>query len=378
MFRTIKIKVEYDETLYNTALEFNKACQIVLDYCIKNKCYNKNLVNSETYNKVRKEIPNLPSALVQTARDEATEMTKRMLKHDKQIKKIIKKRLSVRYDKRTFKLFPDTNRVSLTTIHGRLNYSFKPFEYLNKYKGEYTNAQLVVRNKTIFLNVQVKMPDIKSIKNENVKVLGIDTGIINISTCSDNTFYNSRHLRRIKGQYRYLRSKLQHLGTRSAKRKLKRLSGRERRFVRDVNHRISKEIVNKQYNVFAMEKLQSSKMRKKKNGKKFNTKLGSWSPKQLEEFIKYKSESLGKMVVFVNPKYTSQKCSKCGFTTKKNRKGNLFSCRNCRFSLNADLNASRNISILGKSEYTRLFVNQPIVTSLKDDSYKPINLLVGN
>ncbi|MHB1471472.1 MAG: zinc ribbon domain-containing protein [Thermoplasmataceae archaeon] len=39
---------------------------------------------------------------------------------------------------------------------------------------------------------------------------------------------------------------------------------------------------------------------------------------------------------------------------KNNRKGSTFHCLNCNFELNADLNAARNIGILGKSEYFRL------------------------
>ncbi|MBE3116769.1 IS200/IS605 family element transposase accessory protein TnpB [Candidatus Bathyarchaeota archaeon] len=124
---------------------------------------------------------------------------------------------------------------------------------------------------------------------------------------------------------------------------------------------MSKAIVNKPFDVFALENLGISK--KKKNGKRFNRMLGGWSYAELLLFIQYKAESKGKCVVLVNPKYTSQRCSKCGFVHKQNRKGLGFRCGNCGFSLNADLNASRNIGVLGKSEYLRFFVNEPNVAS---------------
>jgi len=80
----------------------------------------------------------------------------------------------------------------------------------------------------------------------------------------------------------------------------------------------------------------------------------------------------------VNPKHTSQRCSRCGFVHKWNRHGLGFRCGNCGFSLNADLNGARNIEVLGKSECLRLFVNEPIVasdetlpTGIADGSYKP-------
>ena len=368
MFRTVKVKLPFEQSLFQTAVAFNKACQMVLDYGSTHKTYNKGKLNKATYRQVRDVVPNLPSALVQTARDEASEM---LLRTD--FAKIVNKRLSVRYDNRCFKFYPDSNYVSLTTVHGRLNFPFKHYGYLDTWRGDYTNAQLIIRRNRAFLNVQVEVHDVE--KKVARKVLGIDRGILNIAVCSDNTFFNSKRLRAVKGRYQYLKRRLQHIGTRSAHRKLQRLSGRERRFVLDTNHCISKAIVNKPFDVFALEKLQIT--RKKKNGKRFNRLLGSWSPNELNRFIEYKAESRGKVNVPVNPYKSSQRCSRCGFVHRWNRHGLRFRCGNCGFELNADLNASRNIEVLGKSEYLRLFVNEPIVasneaspTEVVDGSYK--------
>lgn len=371
VLRTVKVALPYDNALTQTATAFNKACQIVLNRGSQLKTYNKGKLNRETYRTVRAAVPSLPSALVQTARDQASEMLK-----GNNFARTVKKQLSVRYDKRTFKFFLDTNRVSLTTVFGRLNFPFKRYAYLDRWKGEYTHAQLFIRGKRIFLNVQVKITDTVSERPSVAKVLGVDRGIRNIATCSDNSFFNSRHLRAVKGKYQYLRRKLQHVGTRSAKRKLKRLAGRERRFVLNVNHILSKTIVSKPFDVFAVERLRD--MKQKRKGKRFNSKLGSWSFAQLTPFLRYKADQVGKMVVAVNPQRTSQTCSRCGYTSRANRKGAWFKCGQCGFQLDADLNASRNIGMLGKSEYLRLPVNQPIVApdetvpkGKADGSYKP-------
>jgi putative transposase len=345
MFRTVKVALPFEQSLLQTAIAFNKACQIVLDYGSTNKTHNKDKLNKATYRQVRNVIPNLPSALVQTARDEASEM---LLRTD--FAKVVKKHLSVRYDNRCFKFYLDSNYVSLTTVMGRLTFPFKHYDYMDTWKGEYTNAQLVIRGCRVFLNVQVKLPDV-AVKVVG-KVLGIDRGILNIAVCSDNTFFDSKRFRAVKGRYRFLRRRLQHVGTRSAHRKLRRLSGCERRFVLNTNHCISKTIVNMPFDVFALEKLEIT--RNKKSGKRFNRLLGSWSPNQLQNFIAYKAEQKSKLCVGVNPRYTSQRCSKCGFVHKRNRRGLGFRCGSCGFSLNADLNASRNIGVLGKSEYFRL------------------------
>jgi len=352
MFRTIKLKLPYDKPLIETARQFKEATQIVLDYGFENKTYNKNKLNKGTYRIVREKIPTLPSSLVQTARDVASDM----LKTTNLKKKIKKKTLTIRYDNRTFKFYPDSHIISLTTVQGRLVYPVAHSPIIDKYRGRYTNAQLVIdekRNK-IFIMIQVKIEDKKVTKKEDVKVLGIDRGIKNIAVLSNNMFFNSKHLREVKGRYQYLRRKLQHIGTRSAHRKLKKLSGRERRFVRDVNHVISKRIVSLPYDVFVLEELEPAKMIRNGKGKKFRKQLSSWSPSELQKFIEYKAENMGKTVIYVNPKYTSQKCSRCGYIDKGNRRGSVFKCKNCGFELNADLNAARNIEVIGKSEYFRL------------------------
>jgi len=124
--------------------------------------------------------------------------------------------------------------------------------------------------------------------------------------------------------------------------------------VRDINHTISKNIVSLPYDVFALEALNPAYMKQNGQYKAIRKNLGSWSPAELQRFIEYKAEDLGKEVIYVDPKFTSQKCSKCGYVNKENRHGSLFKCKNCGFELNADLNASRNIEVLGKSEYFRL------------------------
>ena len=354
MFRTIKLKLEYDEVLKNTAILYTKACQTVLDYGFKEKTYHSNKLNAGTYNQIRKEIPQLPSALVQTARDQASDM----LKRDKCKILPTKKSLQIRYDKRSFSFFPNKNRLSIVTINGRKKIHIKIYDYCKQYlHGQFTSAQLIIRKNKIFINIQSKLPDIKPIVGD--RILGIDRGIINIITCSDNTFYNSRHQRKVKGNYQYLRTELESVGTRSAKRKLKKLSGRERRFTLDLNHRLTKEVVSKDYDVFVVEKL--TYIRSKGKTRIQNKKLRNWSFSQFLRLLQYKAESLGKIIIEIDASYTSQKCSKCGFTSKGNRNKSMFKCKKCLFELNADLNAARNIGQIGKSELVRMSVNHPIV-----------------
>ena len=379
MFRTIKLKLPYDRSLLETGRQFREACQMVLDYGFAEKTYNKNKLNRATYEDVRRKIPTLPSALVQTARDTASEA----LKQTQLQKKIHRNSLTIRYDRRTFKFYPDSHTISLTTVSGRLVFPVAHSPLIGKYRGEYTNAQMFidVKHRKMSVMIQVEIPDkeVERHADNKVKVMGMDRGIKNIAVLSDNKFINSAHLKDVKGRYRYNKKKIQHAGTRSAHGKLRELSGRERRFVQNTNHVISKQIVNLPFEVIALEDLRSAKMRGKSNGRRFNHKLGSWSPYQLEQFIEYKAEEMGKTMIYVNPKFTSQKCSKCGYIHKNNRKGNIFHCLNCNFELHADLNAARNIEMLGKSEYFRLLStsqslrsNESMPTGMRETGNKPL------
>jgi putative transposase len=194
---------------------------------------------------------------------------------------------AVRFDVRTMKVFLESGYCKLTTVFGRLRYDFQLPEYYKKYATwKVMNAQLKIARNACYLNVQVAQPDPEPIQGD--RRLGVDLGINNIAVRNDNTFWKSGPVKAVKGKYQYLRSKLQSIGTRSAKRKLCKLSGRERRFQRDINHQIANWIVSKPYDVIALEDLTNIR-----NGKK-NKKLGKWSFAELRSIIEYKAVSIGK------------------------------------------------------------------------------------
>jgi IS605 OrfB family transposase len=174
------------------------------------------------------------------------------------------------------------------------------------------------------------------------KVIGIDRGLYNIVSLSDGFKYFSNKIRKNKRKFLFLRKQLQTKGTPSAKRKLKNISGREKRFSLNENHVISKRLVNMPYDIFVLEDLKGIRKQKSK-GKKLNKWLSNWSFWQLEQFITYKAEALGKQIVKVDARYTSQKCSNCNLIEKLNRKGSHYNCERCGYNEHADINAARNI-----------------------------------
>jgi transposase, IS605 OrfB family, central region len=167
-------------------------------------------------------------------------------------------------------------------------------------------------------------------------------------------FYSGKEARHKANRYHKARQTLQRQGTRSAKRRLIALSGRERRFIADVNHQISKEIA-KPNSLIGLENLTGIRDRtKSKSGKKASKKQrranrnkAKWSFAELHGYIDYKANLNGSLATKVPAHYTSKSCPKCGHTSDANRpnKGLLFRCECCGHELHADLVGARNITM---------------------------------
>ena len=145
---------------------------------------------------------------------------------------------------------------------------------------------------------------------------------------------------------RKLRARLQAQPTRSAKRRLKKLAGRESRFARPVNHCISKQMVATAKGTgrgIRMEDLNGIRTRAKvRHGQR--AVLHSWAFWQLRQMIAYKAALAGVLVEFVDPRNTSRTCSQCGHCEKGNRRNQSeFRCRSCGHEAHADINAAENI-----------------------------------
>lgn len=120
------------------------------------------------------------------------------------------------------------------------------------------------------------------------------------------------------------------------------MSGREKRFMSDVNHCVSKHLAHTpSIGRIALENLTG--IRRNRCNKTTRKWLGQWAFHQLEFNIIYKAHQQGIEVALVDPAYTSQRCSTCGYTAKNNRRKGTFACRSCGFIANADVNAAINI-----------------------------------
>jgi IS605 OrfB family transposase len=193
------------------------------------------------------------------------------------------------------------------------------------------------------------------------ETVGVDLGIANPATDSRDEFYGDKHWQNIEDRTFELRRRLQSKGTKSAKRHLKKLSGRQRRFRKDCDHVLSKRLVQSvgEGATIAFEDLTNIRGRAKMK-KAQRRRLHGWSFAQFQAFVSYKAEARGIAIGFVDPRYTSLKCSQCNHIKRGNRPTqSKFRCKKCGFECHADLNAAINI----REDFLkrRASVNAPIV-----------------
>lgn len=258
------------------------------------------------------------------------------------------------YDSRilSFKLAEKT--VSIWTLAGRQRIPYLGGERQHKLlEGKRGEADLcyVEGNFYLFVSCEVETP-----KPEDVSdFLGIDLGIVNIASDSDGDAFSGEHVEKTRRKFVHRRRNLQRKNTRASKRKLRKIRHKQSRYQMNVNHQISKAIVQKAKRTgrgIALEILKGI-TRRVRVTRKQRARLHNWSFGQLASFILYKSKLVGIPVEFVDPRYTSQTCSVCGCIDKRNRPNQTdFSCVSCGFSAPADTNAAVNIAV-------RAVVNQP-------------------
>jgi len=261
------------------------------------------------------------------------------------------------YDDRILSYNIDRLIVSIWTLDGRQTIPFvtgpRDLELLSSQRGE--SDLCYVRGKWYLLAAcDVETPEPIDVEG----FLGVDLGVTNIAVDSDGEFHSGAHVRGLRRRHARIRRRLQSKGTKSSRRRLKALSGKEQRFATDVNHRISKQLVNKAKRTgrgLALEDLSGIRNRVRAR-KPQRRELHSWSFYQLRSFIEYKAELSGVPLALVDPRNTSRTCPVCGTIDKANRRNqDSFLCVSCGLAGRADHIAAINIGC-------RAAINRPYVS----------------
>ncbi|QPV64355.1 transposase [Halosimplex litoreum] len=287
---------------------------------------------------------------------------------------------SVVYDKRAATFYRD--HVSLSTVNGRLECDYvlpddaegTPIgEYLLNEDYEFRTSTLQYDRSTESFYLHTRMrrtgddqepsttpsEDVhqtrsdaahqNASRSEDAKhrtVLGVDLNVDgSLAVTSTGAFVGKAdemtHRRR---EFEKTRGSMQRSGTRSAHLSIQSMEDREHRWMQDELHRASNRILDEARDHdcthIAFEDLTDIRDRMA-GAKRFH----AWAFRRLFEYVEYKAEMCGLEVAQVSPSYTSQRCSKCGFTHEINRRSkHQLVCQQCEYELNADYNASKNIA----------------------------------
>jgi len=299
---TAKIKLnptdEQHQLLHETLQTANAACNYISDVAWEQKVFNTYKLHHLCYYDVRERFGLTAQVAVRALGKVADGY-----KLDKKQKRQFKEHGAFPFDSRILKYRLDTQQVSIWTVDGRKTIPFqagnRQLELLHHQKGE-SDLAFVRGEFYLFATCEIDEPT----EDDVADCMGVDLGIANIATTDDGERSSGTHTSKVRHRNRALRQKLQKRGTKSARRRLKKLSGKEARFANDVNHCISKAIVEKA------------------------------------------------------KRYTSQTCSSCGHVSKSNRQSqSVFLCTSCGYSAHADVNGAANIGVRGTAAVTPPYVS---------------------
>ncbi|MCI7600725.1 MAG: transposase [Megasphaera sp.] len=259
---------------------------------------------------------------------------------------------------RDYSFIDDGQALSINTLGKRTKCSFDGEHFAGYLDGSYQlgTAKLIELRGLWYLHIPVTKA-VEDFQKENVRhVVGIDRGLRFLAVSYDEQgkteFVSGKKIATKRHKFQEVRRQLQSKGTKSAKRKLKAVSGRENRWMSDVNHQLSKTLVQKygKDTLFVLEDLTGVSFEESNLSRttKQNYDLRSWSFYQLEQFLTYKAHENRSEVLKVSAKYTSQRCPKCGTIRKANRDHHkhLYSCQ-CGYESNDDRIGAMNIQLLG-------------------------------
>jgi IS605 OrfB family transposase len=346
------LRQEIDRTLQG----FADACNQILEVAKRENCRNATKLHHLTYYTVK-----LTTGL---KANHVCQAIRRVIGNMKAVKQVYKFRpTSISLDARVFTYRESDQHVGITLMSKRcwLPLSIGNYQLALLRRQTPTSATLVKRRSGEYY-IQIAVDLDTPPTGKTPKVIGVDLGRRDIATTSTNSSWNGSQLQATRDRYSRVRASLQSKRTRGSRRLLKRLSGREARFQKNINHSISRQLVSEASTVgaaLAFEDL--TDIRKSLNTKPCSKterrRTNNWAFYQLRRFVTYKAVLVGVPLVFVPPAYTSQTCSRCHHVHPEKgnsyRNGKVFKCGHCGLEADADWNAANNIATLGA------VVNQP-------------------
>lgn len=346
-----------DESLLrDTIAGWKQGCQIAVDMAWE-RCHSKSDIQQLAYDDVL-EHTSLGSQHAILACHQAAENIKSCISRRQNGKKAGKPTYTsptVTYDTRTMTVFPEKQKVSLTTHgdHARVRADLVlptteegyQHQYLDSDAWEPTESTLHYRDGEWYLHLGFRTPKQDADETtENGTVLGVDLGVNEIAVTSTARFFSAGELNHKRREFERVRGDLQECGTRNAHRTLQSVSGREDEHVKHVLHSVAKGIVKEalRYECDGIVFEELDDIRERLSDADWHSK---WAFNRLYEYVEYKAEAEGLFVETTNPKDTSKRCAECGFIHDDNRPSReTFECQKCANRNHADYNAAKNVA----------------------------------
>jgi len=355
------VPVELRQNIDRTLQGFADACNQILDTAKREKCWNTTKLHHWVYQPVR--------AATGLKANHVCQAIRRVVGNAKAVKQIHRFRpTSLSLDARTFEYRESDQVVGVTLMRGRVRLKLKIGGYqIALLRGQTpTSATLSkTRKGEYYINIAVELDT--PLTGKTPRVIGVDLGRRDIATASHGRSWSGKDIQAVRDRFSRVRANVQSKRTRSSRKLLRRLSGRERRYQTWLNHTISKTLVRDAKAVgaaLAFEDLTGIRecLNQKPRSKTERRRTNNWAFYQLRVFVGYKAAIAGVPVVLVPPAYTSQTCHSCLHIHpekgKSYRLGKSFKCGHCGWEGDADHNASLVISLLGAA------VNQPEIPRL--------------
>lgn len=339
-------------SLNTTVREYRKCINFYLHQLAKGKEFNKIYYQA-------KENYNLPTALIQTARDIAKEQYKSYKNNENNPHfPHFNSFTPIRMDKRAISFKKENNHfkwwVNILTINGRVKVPITSCKkYLERLNEGFKSVQVIFKNNSFYLNVifeeERQIPKEKDFEH----FVGVDLGIDNIATVVvqnregkilESKFFSGEMLMEKRRRFAKLRKELGE--EKKWKEIIRKTKGKERNYIKDQNHKVSTEIVRiaeKYPNCCViMEKLKGIRD-ETKYSKESSKEFHSWAFSELQKFIEYKAHYKSIAVRKVNPAYTSQVCRNCLGKVERSSQSKVV-CQTCKKEYNADWLGAVNIT----------------------------------
>ena len=345
-------KVLLDETMS----VYRDACNYVSDYVFQTHDLKQFSLNKVLYSTLREKF-GLKSQMAQSVLKTVIARYRTILENqNKWIRPTFKK---PQYDlvwNRDYSL--TQNGFSVNTLNGRVKLPYFA-EGMSKYFDHtiyrFGTAKLTNKHGKYYLHIPVTYDVEESNISDICNVVGIDRGINFVVATYDSHhksgFVSGKTIKQKRAAYSKLRKELQMRQTPSSRRTIKAIGQRENRWMQDVNHQVSKALVenNPKHTLFVLEDLSGVRNATERVRTKDRYVSVSWSFYDLEQKLIYKAKQNQSTVIKVNPRYTSQCCPVCGHIEKANRnkKLHLFTCKNCGYKSNDDRIGAMNLYRMG-------------------------------